>query len=311
MNSTLDMQLPQTALTDAGVQAEQTLALTLAMTVGSLLILFVVMLLVWLAWRTRAPAQEWWIVAGGIVVPLVVLSVLFVASTLVLRLIAGDPQQDDSPRIRITGHQYWWDIVHDPEGSALRDANEVVIPVGTEVVIELSSKDVIHSFWMPSIAGKMDMIPGRVNTLRVTATRTGRFRGQCAEFCGLSHPLMAFEVVVVSPEEYTAYLLNLENKAPDPVLPNPVRGRDLFESAGCVACHEIRGVAEGARSGPDLTRVGARGSLGAGMWRMNIGNLAGWIANVQHMKPGAKMPSYNHLPGPDLRAIAAYLEGLK
>jgi len=155
------------------------------------------------------------------------------------------------------------------------------------------------------------MIPGRVNSLPVMATETGRFRGQCAEFCGLSHPKMAFEVVVMEPEAFDAWMQRSSGEARDAATTELTRGRDVFVEAGCPACHTIRGVAETGTLGPDLTRVGARGSLGAGMYRMNQGTLAGWIADPTAMKPGAKMPSYNHLPGPDLRALSAYLASLK
>lgn len=308
--STLDMVRPQTTFATAGVQAAETQILTLALIAGGMLIFFVVMGCVWIAWRRGAVPNKWWIIGGGVLFPLVVLTLFVIGSTITLRAVAsGLP--DDAVTIRVTGHQFWWDVVHDPEGRALRDANEVVVPVGMPLRFELESADVIHSFWVPSVSGKMDMIPGTRNVLAMTAIEEGRFRGQCAEFCGLSHPLMAFEMVVVSPLEYAAYLDRLDEEARDPVTPEERQGQQVFLNAGCIACHNIRGVADGAEVGPDLTRVGARASLGAGMWRMNLGNLAGWIADVQDMKPGANMPSYNTLSGPDLRAVSAYLYGLR
>lgn len=299
----------QTALVGAGTGAEMTLVLTVVMTVAAAVIFVAVMGVAWWAWRRETRARPWWVWTGGVVVPVITLALLVVGSSLTLAAIG---EVDEKPAvIEVTGHQYWWDVIHDPRDRSLRDANEIVLPVDRPVTLRLKSEDVIHSFWVPSISGKMDMIPGRTNALTVTATRTGRFRGQCAEFCGLSHPLMAFEVVVVSPEDYAAYLEGLETEARDADTLQLTRGRDVFIEAGCPACHAIRGVAEGARIGPDLTRVGGRASLGAGMWAMNVGNLAGWIADVQDMKPGAQMPSYNHLSGPDLRAVAHYLESLK
>jgi len=299
----------QTALVGAGTGAEMTLVLTVVMTVAAAVIFVAVMGVAWWAWRRETSARPWWVWTGGVVVPVITLALLVVGSSLTLAAIG---EVDEKPAvIEVTGHQYWWDVIHDPRDRSLRDANEIVLPVDRPVTLRLKSEDVIHSFWVPSISGKMDMIPGRTNALTVTATRTGRFRGQCAEFCGLSHPLMAFEVVVVSREDYAAYLDGLETEARDADTLQLTRGRDVFIEAGCPACHAIRGVAEGARIGPDLTRVGGRASLGAGMWAMNVGNLAGWIADVQDMKPGAQMPSYNHLSGPDLRAVAHYLESLK
>jgi len=309
MNSTLDMFNSQSALSPAGVGAGATHDLTLIMTIAAAVIFVTVMGLIWAAWRRTANPRAWWIWTGGVVVPVVTLTALFIGSTLTLQaLTQGDK---DALVIEVTGNQFWWDVVYDPDTLALRDANEVFVPVGRPVTFRLASADVIHSFWVPSVAGKMDMIPGRVNELTVTATKAGRFRGQCAEFCGLSHPLMAFELVALPAEEFDIWLRDLEGEARDAATPALLDGRRVFLEAGCVACHEIRGVATGGRLGPDLTRVGARASLGAGMWRMNTGNLAGWIADVGDMKPGAQMPSYNHLSGPDLRNVAAWLESLQ
>ncbi len=307
--STLDTYGSQTSFSSAGTGADATLVLTTAMSVAAAVIFLLVMGAVWLAWRRDRPGSVWWIWGGGVILPVIALGTLVVASTFTLAAIGR--VDDGAPVIEVTGHQYWWDIVHDPEGRALRDANEIVLPLNIPVTLSLKTEDVIHSFWVPSIAGKMDMVPGRINRMTVTATEAGRFRGQCAEFCGLSHPLMAFEVVVLPQAEYDAYLEDLRSEARDADTAQLARGRDVFLNEGCIACHAIRGVAEGARLGPDLSRIGARATLGAGMWRMNVGNLAGWIADVQDMKPGAQMPSYNHLSGPDLRAVAHYLASLK
>lgn len=307
MDSTLGTFNSQTTLTDAGQGAAETLWLTVLMSAGGAVIFILVMVFVVLAWRARCGARSWWVVGGGVIFPACVLAGIFAASTLVLRGIASDV---DGPHvIEVTGKQFWWDVVYDPEGRSLRDANEIILPLGQPVEFRLKSSDVIHSFWIPSLSGKMDMIPGRVNSLRVTATRAGRYRGQCAEFCGLAHPLMAFEVVVVPPEDYRSFLASLEDEARDPVTPQEHRGAEVFQSAGCAACHRVRGLSD-AEVGPDLSRLGARETLGAGMREMNTGNLAGWIADVRDMKPGAQMPSYNHLSGPDLRALVAWLESL-
>ena len=307
--TTLGRYDAQTALSPAGTGADLTLTLTIALMIAAGVIFLAVMGFTWWAWRRTGVPQAWWIWSGGVVIPIIALIALVVGSTLTLASIGRVDRE--ALVIEVTGYQYWWDVVYDPDGRALRDANEVMLPEGVPVTFRLKTDDVIHSFWIPSISGKMDMIPGRVNELTVTATETGRFRGQCAEFCGLSHPLMAFEAVVLPEVEFATFLSGLEDEARDADTLQLTQGRDVFVSEGCAACHAIRGVAEGARVGPDLTRVGARGSLGAGMWRMNVGNLAGWIADVQDMKPGANMPSYNHLSGPDLRAVAHYLGSLR
>ncbi|MEL6798957.1 MAG: cytochrome c oxidase subunit II [Pseudomonadota bacterium] len=308
-DSALDIYNAQTTLARAGLGADMVFDLTVAMTLAFGVVFLGVMAVVCLAWRRNRPAGAWWVWSGGIVLPLVAIIVLMAGSTAVL--VASTRSAPNALEIDITGYQFWWDVVYDPEGIALRDANELVLPAGRPVTLRLRSADVIHSFWIPSISGKMDMIPGRTNTLTITPLETGRFRGQCAEFCGLSHPRMAFEVVVMAPDAFDQWLAATQGEARDAARPELLAGRQVFVDYGCPACHEIRGVATGGRLGPDLTRVGARGSLGAGMWRMNQGNLAGWIADVGDMKPGAKMPSYNHLTGPELRAVSAYLASLK
>jgi cytochrome c oxidase subunit 2 len=299
----------QSTLDPAGLGAAEVYPLTVVMTLGFGVVFVFVMALVWYAWARNRPAGNWWIWGGGIVLPLIAIIGVLVFST--AALVATTRDDPDALVIEVTGHQFWWDVVYDPGGIALRDANEVVLPRGRPVTFRLQTADVIHSFWVPSISGKMDMIPGRLNELTVTATETGRFRGQCAEFCGLSHPLMAFEVTVLPPEAFDEWLEDTQGEAEDAARPSLLAGRETFLREGCPACHEIRGVAEGGQLGPDLTRLGARPSLGAGMWRMNQGNVAGWIADVQDMKPGAQMPSYNHLSGPELRNLSAWLVSLR
>jgi cytochrome c oxidase subunit 2 len=309
MESALDIFGSQTTLDPAGLGAAEAYDLTFWMTVAFGGVFVFVMALVWFAWVRKRPAGHWWIWGGGIVLPMIAVVAVLVLST--AALVATTREEPDAMVIEVTGYQFWWDVVYDPEGVALRDANELVLPVNRPVTLRLKTADVIHSFWVPSISGKMDMIPGRVNELTVTATETGRFRGQCAEFCGLSHPLMAFEVTVLPADAFDEWLDLTQGEARDVARPSLAQGRDTFIREGCPACHEIRGVAEGGRLGPDLTRFGARPSLGAGMWRMNQGNVAGWIADVQDMKPGAQMPSYNHLTGPELRNLSAYLVSLE
>lgn len=309
LQTALDSFTSQSSLAPTGTGAEAIFGLTWGMTVAFGIVFVLMMALIWVLWFYRGAAQGWWIWSGGILLPLVSIAVLMVFSTDTLKAISR--QDPDALVIEITGHQFWWDIVYDPDGVALRDANELVLPRGRPVTLRLKSDDVIHSFWIPSLGGKMDMIPGRTNVMTLTATRTGRFRGQCAEFCGLDHPRMALEAVVKEPRDFNEWVAGMTEEARDPATPELVQGQEVFLAAGCTACHTIRGVAEGARIGPDLTRIGARGALGAGMWRMNQGNLAGWIASAKEMKPGAEMPSYNHLSGPDLRALSAYLASLK
>ena len=215
--------------------------------------------------------------------------------------------------VEVAGYQFWWDIVYPADGEApwVRTANEVHLPAGRPVTFRLTTDDVIHSFWIPALGGKLDMIPGRVNELTVIAEEPGVYRGQCAEFCGRQHARMSFDVIVHAPEDFSSWRAARAEEADDPETLIEQRGQEVFSQNGCAACHAVRGVSEGARLGPDLTNVGARATIGAGMWATNVGNLAGWIANAQTLKPGVNMPSYTTLSGPDLRALATYLESLE
>ena len=175
----------------------------------------------------------------------------------------------------------------------------------------LDSDNVIHSFWIPSLHGKMDMIPGRVTYLTVQPTATGIYRGACAEYCGTSHALMAFYVVAMERAEFDAWYALESEPAPDPTTAFLIKGKALFLENGCGACHAIRGTPAQGTIGPDLTHVGGRVSLAAGIFPNNVGTLAGWISSAQHLKPGNRMPSFGNLEGEQLRAMAAYLESLK
>jgi cytochrome c oxidase subunit 2 len=300
----------QSALAPAGAGAEISYEFIFAFTILGTLIFLFVMACVYVGWTSRTTPRTWWVWGGGVAFPAVVLLALTVWQSLGLRALASIAPDEPPFVIQVTGYQYWWDVVYDPDGVAIRDANEIWLPRGVPVELRLLTNDVIHSFWLPSISPKRDMIPGRDNTLEVRADELGRFRGQCAEFCGLSHPRMAFEAVVVEPDAFAAFLRDLREPRPDPDRPMAALGRDTFVNNGCPACHEVRGVAEGGRLGPDLSRLGMRATIGAGMWRRNVGNLAGWVADVRDMKPGAHMPSYNMLSGPELRAVAHWLNGL-
>jgi cytochrome c oxidase subunit 2 len=214
--------------------------------------------------------------------------------------------------VQAIGRQWWWDFRYTtPEGSAIALANELHIPVGQPVEIVLATDDVIHSFWVPALAGKVDMVPGRTNRLVMTAATTGVYRGQCAEYCGLQHALMAFVVVAQPAPQFREWLAAQARPARAPTDAFRRRGQRLFFAARCQECHAIRGTAAEGRSGPDLTHVGSRLTLGAGILDNHAGTMAGWIAGAQDLKRGNAMPSMNVFAGEDLRAVAAYLSGLK
>jgi cytochrome c oxidase subunit 2 len=219
----------------------------------------------------------------------------------------------DPVRIEVSGEQWWWRVAyHRPGMEPVPSANEVRLPRGRRVELVLVSPDVIHSFWIPSIAGKIDMIPGRVNRLVLEPTRAGVFRGQCAEFCGTSHALMAFAVVVMEPDAFDAWLARAAAPAAPPPPDTPAAaGAKLFVDLGCGGCHAIRGTGADGVIGPDLTHVGGRETLGAGILPNDHGAFVRWIAATDEVKPDVRMPAFGMLPPPELDALAAYLESLE
>jgi cytochrome c oxidase subunit 2 len=242
------------------------------------------------------------IVGGGIVFTSVVLLALLVYS--LARANALHPHTANALRIEVTGEQWWWRVryLHADGTTDFVTANEIRLPVGRAVRLDLKSADVIHSFWVPVLAGKLDMIPGRTNRLTLRADRAGEYRGQCAEYCGGPHGLMALVVVAEPPDAFERWV-DLQ-RAP------AAATHPLFASY-CSACHAVRGTAAAGVLGPDLTHVGSRRTIGAALLPNNHGTLAGWIAGSQHLKPGNHMPDFRHFSGDELRSLAAYLEGLR
>ena len=190
-------------------------------------------------------------------------------------------------------------------------ANEIHLPVGTAVELALTSPDVIHSFWVPSLAGKVDMVPGRVNRLALRADRAGVYRGQCAEYCGTQHAQMALLVVVETPQAFAAWLRAEAGAARAPDTPERTRGLDAFHLHGCGGCHTIRGTGALGRHGPDLTHLASRRTLAAGTLANDAATMRAWIAHGHAVKPGNLMPSYRHLDGATLDSLVAYLGSLR
>lgn len=262
------------------------------------------------AWRRRMGSRRFATLAG-IAFPLVVLTALLGYSLHVSRAVLL-PLSDAPLRVEIIGRQFWWEVRYPDLGEGAVTANALHLPQGREVELNLSSADVIHSVWIPNLHGKMDMIPGRVNRQRLRADRVGALRGQCTEFCGLQHALMAFDVVVQPPAEFDAWIARQRAPAPPPATEEERRGMAVFGEAGCGACHAVRGTPWSARIAPDLSRIGSRATLAAGALANHRGNLAGWIAAPQDIKPGNAMPAYARaLSGADLLALAAWLDSLR
>ena len=239
------------------------------------------------------------------------LLVLLAADVFTSRAMAHLPLQN-AVNIDLVGHMWWWEARY-RDGDPSREfttANELHIPVGRPVIVTLHSNDVIHSLWIPNLHGKKDLIPGRTAALRLRADRPGIYRGQCAEFCGLEHAMMALLVQAEPNDRYEAWAAAQRQPAPDPAGALAQRGQQVFLSKTCVMCHTISGTTANARLGPDLTHLAARQTIAAGMFPNNRGHLAGWIADPQSLKPGVNMPA-NSLPPDDLQALLAYLETLK
>ena len=214
--------------------------------------------------------------------------------------------------VKVTASQWWWDVQYNPAAGSgtLRTANELHLPVGVPVHIFLASNDVIHSFWVPSLAGKQDLIPGRGNDIWITPRKTGLYRGQCAEFCGAQHAHMALTVSVDSQADFAKWLEHQLQPAAPPANPLTLAGHDIVVSRKCGTCHGIAGTPARGTVGPDLTHVASRRSIAAGMLPMNSGNLYGWVGDPQALKPGTHMPTVGLEPA-QLHAAVAYLETLK
>jgi cytochrome c oxidase subunit II len=317
-------QSNHSAFTIGGPRARQIADLMLVFIgVSAVVYLIVIALLVWSLMRRRstaaaysaeqaAPAEARARVAvgAGIAVTVIVLLGLAIADFSVQRSLSGRPE--NTLRILITGHQYWWEIEYDDPVPAkrVRTANEFRIPVNQPVELVLTSRDVIHSFWLPSLSGKKDLIPGHMNTELVIAQRPGTYTGQCAEFCGLQHAQMRLSVTAVSAQEFASWKQHELTPAREPTTDSQRAGRDVFERSSCTLCHTIQGTVAAATLGPDLTHLAARGTLAAGTLQNNPANLSSWILAPQRLKPGAQMPATPLRPS-DLSALTSYLASLQ
>ncbi|WP_294393956.1 cytochrome c oxidase subunit II [uncultured Sphingomonas sp.] len=300
----------QSALHAFGEEAAGVRSLTVLLVIGAAVILAAMLLLMWAAVRapegrlTLAGGERLILWAGGIV-PAVLLLALLAYSLPLMQPRA--PDRADL-RIAVEGEQFWWRVRYDAANApSVTSANEVRLPVGRTVVLRLTGGDVIHSFWIPGLAGKTDMIPGRENVMTVRATQAGRYRGQCTEFCGLSHALMAFDVVAMEPAAFDAWLAVQRRPA---VSADPA-GRRLFAQHGCGGCHTVRGSGEAGLIGPDLSHFGSRHTMAAGILQPTEANIAAFIRHPEHTKPGVRMPSFPHMPDTEARALARYLGSLR
>ncbi len=254
------------------------------------------------------------VVASSVAVTILILFVLLILDFFTGRSIyalgesAGDPLV-----IKVTGHQWWWAVQYENEADPtkiIQTANEIHVPVGRPIKLSLNSNDVIHSFWVPNMHGKKDLVPGHPTETWLRADKPGVFRGQCAEFCGQEHALMRLTFVAESPDDFANWQSAALKDAPAPTNASVARGQQVFTSTQCMMCHAISGTNARATVGPNLTHVASRLTLASGAIPNTRGYLAGWIANPQTIKPGVRMPP-TALSSEDLNALIDYLETLK
>jgi cytochrome c oxidase subunit 2 len=270
----------------------------------------------------EADGGEIWIVIGGMAVPFLVLTVFFVLGLNLLNdfpihgmsgAMAGNMESRMKPEIRITGHQWWWQIEYldDDLSRQFTTANELHLPANRGVNIEVVTSDIMHSLWIPALHGKVDLIPGQPNYIRLEASQPGQYDGQCAEFCGEQHAHMRLLAVVQEPEEYAAWKQAQLAPASDPMTSEALAGQQIFLSGPCAMCHQVRGTVAGGRVAPDLTHVGSRLYIAANSFPNNNAYLEAWITHAQSLKPGALMPDLTQFSGTQLQDLVAYLRQLK
>jgi len=276
-------------------------------------------LIVWTLVRRRAghrdggaDRERLFVVAGGVAAPVAVLAVVaFITVDTTADVGAASP--GPALAVEVVGHTWWWEVRYPAGGRAgepaVVTANELRIPVGRPVQLTLSSADVLHSFWVPELAGKVDLIPGATTTLRFSAERPGTYQGACAEFCGIQHANMRFLVVAEEPGGFDRWRARQGGPAAAPTSELEARGQAAFMGAPCAGCHTVRGTPATATLGPDLSDFGTRRTLGAGLLPNTAANLARWIVDAPELKPGVLMPPIALSPA-EVDAIVAYLEAL-
>lgn len=308
----------QSALAPQAAPAQFIATLTWWM-IGVFAVVFIAVMLVggvglWRGRRAARPLHDdvarRLVLAGGVVVPLLVVSGLVVGSVLVDQA-AARPAHTAAVTVEVVGRQWWWELRYlDGAGAPVAiTANELHLPADAAVRLLLRSADVIHTFWVPNLDGKTDMIPGMTRTAWLRTGAAGRYRGQCAEFCGTQHALMALEVIVQPPAEFAAWLQSQRRPATAKALRH-AEGRRLFTAKGCAECHRIRGTDARGERGPDLTHLATRRMLAAAAAPNNRGHLAGWVLDPHGLKPGALMPPTALMPT-ELDNLLAYLEALQ
>lgn len=280
-------------------------------------------LLVWLVVRRRGSYADQvatsadgtgtrWILIGGFATPAIVLALIFVATLGALKAFPVHEPDHREPQIRVIGHRWWWEIEYLYGGvhERVKSATELHIPAGEPVDIELVTRDVIHSFWVPDLHGKVDLLPHMRTRIRIQADRPGIYRGKCAEFCGTQHTNMTFHVIAQEKPVFDAWLTRERQPAAEPVSDAARQGATVFATRACALCHTVRGSGANGLVGPDLTHFGSRRWI-AGPMPNNEAYLRAWVTHAQSLKPGVVMPSILDFTGEELHALTAYLRELK
>jgi cytochrome c oxidase subunit 2 len=304
----------QSVFTDLGPVSSQITLLMWIMFIGAALITVFICVLMAVSiagpagWRQKLTTEKN-IIWGGIVFPVVTLTALLIYGFMVFKAGGTLAQAENPVRISVVGEQWWWRVIYrHGDGRITESANELRIPTGRPIEIELSTADVIHSFWIPAYAGKVDMIPGRTNLLHFIADKPGIVTGQCAEYCGGAHALMSFYTVAMTPSDYDAWLAK-ERANAKPALDS--QGEQVFLSSGCGGCHTVRGTQANGKIGPDLTHAGSRQSLGAGILPNTTEGFAKWISQHKTIKPDNLMPPFDIFSESELQSLSAYLNSLE
>jgi cytochrome c oxidase subunit II len=302
------VKLPHSIIDPAGPQAAHIADLWWQMLTVYGVVYIITLLLLALAIfsrkRERSLFGPGFVVIAGILIPTLILVVMLILDIRVHHRISHDREDF---QVQVIGHGWWFEVRYPDHG--IVDANEIHIPVESIVRFELSSGHMIHSFWVPRLGGKRDQLPDHPNQLRLEASEPGVYHGTCTEYCAGQHARMDFRLVAHPREEFEQWLLHRRQPPSVPMEPRLIRGREVYREAGCAACHAIRGLSE-ADTGPDLTHIGARLTLGAGQFANTRGALAGWVANSQALKPGNEMPR-TYLQSEDLHTLVEYLWSLR
>lgn len=257
--------------------------------------------------KVRTGEGRKFVLVLGVIIPSCVFAGVFALG--IFGLVAqSQPPHKPGLTIDVVGHQWWWEVHY--EGTDAVTANDIHVPVGTPVQLRLRTADVIHSFWVPQVMPKTDLLPRRINKTWLTVDHPGVFRGECAEYCGVQHAHMDFRLVAESRSKFQSWLQQQERTAATPTTSSERHGEQVFTSMSCATCHTIRGTSADGHVGPDLTHVGSRPMLAAGLIPNDTGHMSGWIANSQAVKPGNLMPP-QHLSPSDLHDVVAYLQSLK